>query len=217
MSLVCDDPSPDPASSAANAAWCLGIELLALEWRLAGVRHGLLRRVVGNAVADQQRALLVILAVDDDVLVILRQQDVRIGVQLVNVLVAAPDPDQPRHLGHENALLERLQEVFVRARLQLLVLLEGRQRLLGRDQDQGNLAQTRAATQLVGDRVPDLARFDAQDDHCGLVGAAPLHGIVAIRNGFDLEALWLQQTLDLIRRVVIRFDCERDSIGHLVS
>ena len=109
-------------------------------------------------------------------------------------------PDQTGDLGDEHALLERLEQVLVRARLQLLVLVERRHRLLGRDQHQRHLAQARAAAQLVRDRVADLARLDAEDDDGGLVGAPPLHRVVAVRDAFDPKALRLQQPADLIQR-----------------
>ena len=196
----------------------LRIEFLAFERRCAGVAHLVLGGVLDDAVPHQLGPFLVAVGVDDDVLVVLGQHDVGVGVQLVDVILRPSDPDQPGDLRHEDALFQRLEQILVGARLQLLVLLEGRQRLLRRDHHQRDLAQAGAAAQLVGDRVPDLARLHAEDDHRRLVGAAPLHRVVAVRDGLYLESLRLQQSADLIRRVVIRFDCERDSIGgHLVS
>ena len=96
---------------------------------------------------------------------------------------------EPADLDQQVLAVERLQHVLVGVRLQLLVLLERRLRLLRRNQHQRDLAQARAAPQLVADRVADLLRLDGEDDDRGLVGAPPLHRVVAARDVLDLEAV----------------------------
>ena len=68
------------------------------------------------------------------ILVVLRHDDVRIGVQLVDLLSSpAASPTRPATFEMKTLSVERLQQVLVGARLQLLVLLERRQRLLAGD------------------------------------------------------------------------------------
>ncbi len=113
--------------------------------------------------------------------------------------------------------LERLQHVLVGVRLELLVLIEHRLRLLGGDEHQGNFPEAGATPQLVADGVADLLRLHGEHDDRRLVRASPLHRLVAARDVLDLEAIGREQPPELICGGGVRFDAQRNSVGHLAS
>ena len=212
----------------------LGIELLALERR---GRLGIGRR--GDALAvsvlvghgrrggpahARERAVLVgldvVRAPDDRDVLVIRDDDVRVHVQLLDVhlvgLLLAAEPHELVQLRRQVLDVERLEQVLVGARLQLLVLLERRERLLRRDEHERHLAQARAALELVADGIADLARLDREDDERRLVRAPPLDGLVPVRNALDREPVWLQLTPDLIHGRAVGFDAQQDALGHRV-
>ena len=161
-------------------------------------------------------------AADDFDVVVVGHHDVRIRVQFVHLVVIGSGGrkiqlQEATDLEQEILAVERLQHVLVGARLQLPVLLEGRRRLLPGDQQQRHLAEAGAAPKLVADRVADLLRLDGEHDDRGLVGAAPLHGVIAARDVLDLKAVRREQPADLVRGGGVRFDAQRDSVGHLAS